>query len=150
MRLYEIIMAATPRGAAWWAGDISWNWAWVPAWSQIEVDVGIVAASLPSLSPLLKQLWSGFATDRPMTPSQLPTLLIPNIKFSQPDLSPWDVDIEVVKEKESGSWYNDARDSEDLDYEAFLYLASRIGVAAAVDECSAWERTGFHRGDSGG
>jgi hypothetical protein len=48
------------------------TWAWVPVWSQIEVDIGILAASLPSLSPLLKQAWMGSSTTRPSTPSQLP------------------------------------------------------------------------------
>lgn len=43
-------------------------------WSQIEVDVGIVAASLPSLSPLLKLVWTGFTPSRASTPSQVPTL----------------------------------------------------------------------------
>lgn len=37
------------------------NWAYVPLWSQIEVDVAIIAASLPSLSPLIKKVWIGFS-----------------------------------------------------------------------------------------
>lgn len=99
MRLYEIVMAGTSKGATWLEGDISWNWAWVPAWSQIEVDVGIVAASLPSLSPLLKRMWSGFAIDRPKTPSQMPTLLDSALKLAQPDdLSTWDGDCKDLNE----------------------------------------------------
>ena len=112
--------------------------------------MGIVAASLPSLSPLLKQVWSGFATDRPMTPSQLPTLLGADMKSSIPDLSPWIVEIKDTKDEECGTWYNDARDSEELDCEAFLRLASEMGVAAAVDTKSSIERQGFRRADSGG
>ena len=41
----------------------------MPVWSEIEVDVGIVMASLPSLSPLLRKMWSGFFTYR--TPTQI-------------------------------------------------------------------------------
>ena len=63
------------KGTTWQQADFSWGWAWVPVWSQIEVDVGIVAASLPSLSPLLKQAWLGLhAPTRASTPSQIRTL----------------------------------------------------------------------------
>ncbi|KAH7075991.1 hypothetical protein FB567DRAFT_563466 [Paraphoma chrysanthemicola] len=74
MRLCEIVMSGSPisKGKSWQEADSSWTWAWVPVWSQIEVDVGILAASLPSLSPLVKRLWSGFTTKRSSTPSQMP------------------------------------------------------------------------------
>lgn len=48
------------------------GWSWVPVWSQIEVDIGILAASLPSLSPLLKHVFHCPA--RATTPSEVPTL----------------------------------------------------------------------------
>jgi hypothetical protein len=50
----------------------------VPMWSQVEVDAGIVAASLPSLSPLLKRLWSDLVTPRPGSASGMVTLAQPN------------------------------------------------------------------------
>jgi hypothetical protein len=150
MRLYEIVMAATPKGGTWWAGDISWNWAWVPTWSQIEVDVGIVAASLPSLSPLLKHVWSGFATDRPMMPSQLPTLLAPDVKGPLQDLSPWSEEFGDTKEKELETWYNDARDSEDFDYEAFKGMKSSIEVVISRETEAPVGGAGSRRGLSGG
>jgi hypothetical protein len=52
--------------------DFSWGWSWVPVWSQIEVDIGILAASLPSLSPLLKQVFH--CPHRTATPSEVPTI----------------------------------------------------------------------------
>lgn len=58
-------------------GDPSWRWRWVPLWSQIEVDVGIIAACLPSLSPLFKQVWSGVSNSRTLSPSRIPTLIEP-------------------------------------------------------------------------
>ncbi|KAF2026933.1 hypothetical protein EK21DRAFT_102894 [Setomelanomma holmii] len=75
-RLCEIVMSGSPiaKGVSWQEADSSWTWAWVPVWSQIEVDIGIVAASLPSLSPLLKRVWTGFSIQKPSTPSQLPDL----------------------------------------------------------------------------
>ncbi|KAG9376759.1 hypothetical protein PtrSN002B_002376 [Pyrenophora tritici-repentis] len=75
MRLCEILMADGPRraGSSWQELDFSWGWAWVPVWSQLEVDIGIVAASLPCLSPLFKHVF--FSKDnRPSTPSKIPTL----------------------------------------------------------------------------
>jgi hypothetical protein len=38
----------------------------VPMWSQIEVDAGIVAASILTLRPLLKSLTSAYTTRRSM------------------------------------------------------------------------------------
>ncbi|KNG45362.1 hypothetical protein DDE82_002448 [Stemphylium lycopersici] len=74
MRLCEIVMAGRPisPGSSWQEADFSWGWAWVPVWSQIEVDVGILAASLPCLSPLLKQVFH--CPSRASTPSEVPTL----------------------------------------------------------------------------
>ncbi|USP77478.1 uncharacterized protein yc1106_04752 [Curvularia clavata] len=74
MRLCEIIMAGRPvkPGRDWQENDFSWGWAWVPVWSQIEVDVSILAASLPCLSPLFKHVFG--SPGRSETPSQIPTL----------------------------------------------------------------------------
>ncbi|KAI4956569.1 hypothetical protein J4E91_000781 [Alternaria rosae] len=74
MRLCEIVMSDSPvrPGSTWQEVDFSWGWSWVPVWSQIEVDIGILAASLPSLSPLLKHVFNCPA--RATTPSEVPTL----------------------------------------------------------------------------
>ncbi|KAL6150217.1 hypothetical protein ACJBU6_10525 [Exserohilum turcicum] len=74
MRLCEIIMAGRPvkPGSSWEETDFSWGWAWVPVWSQIEVDISILAASLPCLSPLFKHVFN--CPIRPETPSEIPTL----------------------------------------------------------------------------
>lgn len=79
LRLGEIILSGDSAvgGPDWKKSDATWyvdsenpsnfafcschNYrkrAWVPVWSQIEVNVGIVAASLPCLSPLFKQVFS--------------------------------------------------------------------------------------------
>jgi hypothetical protein len=130
MRLCEIIMSEAPSSSSstsWQASDFSWTWAWVPVWSQIEIDIAIVAASLPSLSPLLQKVWTGFhhTQGRASTPSQVPTL--PGYRESwrtpsKPSFSSspgayndevWDCDIEkmegfgvekrlTVREKEMG------------------------------------------------
>ncbi|KAF2126217.1 hypothetical protein P153DRAFT_88100 [Dothidotthia symphoricarpi CBS 119687] len=61
MRLCEIVMSGSPlsAGVSWQEADTTWTWAWVPVWSQIEVDMGILAASLPSLNPLFRQVFAG-------------------------------------------------------------------------------------------
>ena len=61
-------------------GDPSWRWRWVPLWSQIEVCVGIIAASLPSLSPLLKQMWTDLAHPRTLSPTRNPTIREPGFR----------------------------------------------------------------------
>jgi hypothetical protein len=75
MRLCEVITSGSPKGTSWLVADSGWRWSMVPMWSQIEVDAGIVAASLPSLSPLLKRLWSDLVTHRP---SGIATFARPN------------------------------------------------------------------------
>ncbi|KAL1796731.1 hypothetical protein ACET3X_005271 [Alternaria dauci] len=74
MRLCEIVMSDSPirPGSTWQEVDFSWGWSWVPVWSQIEVDIGILAASLPSLSPLLKQVFN--CPHRTATLSEVPTI----------------------------------------------------------------------------
>lgn len=47
------------------------TWAWVPVWSQIEVDIGILTACLPCLSPLLRLFWSEVSVHRSMTQSMV-------------------------------------------------------------------------------
>ncbi|PSN73973.1 hypothetical protein BS50DRAFT_469916, partial [Corynespora cassiicola Philippines] len=69
MRLCDIALTPIREHVSWREADTSWQWSWVPVWSEIEVDVGIVMASLPSLSPLLRKMWSGFFTYR--TPTQI-------------------------------------------------------------------------------
>ncbi|KAF2187466.1 hypothetical protein K469DRAFT_570023, partial [Zopfia rhizophila CBS 207.26] len=76
-RLSVVLISAVGKGETWLNADTSWKWAYVPLWSQIEVDVGIMAASLPSLTPLLKQMWSGFIRYKSMTPSRIRTLTRP-------------------------------------------------------------------------
>jgi hypothetical protein len=89
MRLCEIVMSgnAIQTGMAWQQADSSWyvfpylvlptpsnirrTWAWVPVWSQIEVDIGIVTACLPCLSPLLRLVWGEVSAPRTMTPSMV-------------------------------------------------------------------------------
>ncbi|KAF2686297.1 hypothetical protein K458DRAFT_298376 [Lentithecium fluviatile CBS 122367] len=147
MRLCEIVMAVRPTGATWLEGDSSWNWAWVTVWSQIEVDVSIVAASLPSLSPLLKQLWSGFAMERPLTPSQISTLLGPESKRFPTITKPPALSVERSKGRKCSTFFDDARE-EDRDREVILGSVSGIGVAITVDMKASSERPGFQRVDS--
>ncbi|XPT03226.1 hypothetical protein M3J09_012327 [Ascochyta lentis] len=73
MRLCEIVMSgnAIQTGTGWQQANSSWTWAWVPVWSQIEVDIGILTACLPCLSPLLRLVWSEVSVTRTMTPSMV-------------------------------------------------------------------------------
>ncbi|KAJ8107852.1 hypothetical protein OPT61_g8579 [Boeremia exigua] len=73
MRLCEIVMSDTniTEGTSWQKADTSWTWAWVPVWSQIEVDVGIITACLPCLSPILRFVWSEVHAPRTVTPSMV-------------------------------------------------------------------------------
>lgn len=89
-------------------------WAWVPIWSQIEVDVGIVVASLPSLNPLLKQVWKGSSKKRSLTPSQLPDF--PEYQQGwNPGGSPSapDFDVEKSRNHSATSFYDESSDTED-------------------------------------
>lgn len=131
MRMCEIIMAGSPTslGSSWQEADSSWyessartswssligtvrTWAWVPVWSQIEVDVGIVAASLPSLSPLLKQVWTVFpTTGRSSTPSQLPDF--PQYRDSlirEPLSKEMVIDVEKSMKVSEAGYYNELSD----------------------------------------
>ncbi|KAJ4313081.1 hypothetical protein N0V94_007115 [Neodidymelliopsis sp. IMI 364377] len=73
MRLCEIVMSGNSiqEGMSWQQADSSWTWAWIPVWSQIEVDIGILTACLPCLSPLLRLMWSEVSVTRTMTPSMV-------------------------------------------------------------------------------
>jgi hypothetical protein len=87
-------------------------WSWVPVWSQIEVDVGIVVASLPSLHPLVQQVWKGFSTTRRLTPSQLPDFpeyRQSGITFVSSDA----VDMEKSLKANEVTFYDEASDAED-------------------------------------
>ncbi|KAH8719303.1 hypothetical protein GQ44DRAFT_687868 [Phaeosphaeriaceae sp. PMI808] len=116
MRLCEIAMAGSPVSIdmSWQKGDSSWMWAWVPIWSQIEVDVGIFAASLPSLHPLVNHVWKGFSTCGPPKPPHLPDFVDYHESWKTGRLSDNDEFLGDEKPKGSGtSFYNDASDSED-------------------------------------
>ncbi|KAJ4984115.1 L-fucose permease [Stagonosporopsis vannaccii] len=84
MRLCEIVMSghAVQSGMSWQQADSSWTWAWVPVWSQIEVDIGILTACLPCLSPLLRLFWTEVRAPRNMTPSMVE---LPKYSGSFPD-----------------------------------------------------------------
>ncbi|KAH7346953.1 hypothetical protein BKA66DRAFT_433216 [Pyrenochaeta sp. MPI-SDFR-AT-0127] len=128
MRFCEIIMSGpiVSKDMSWQQSDSSWTWAWVPVWSQIEVDVGIIAASLPCLSPLLKLVCSGLSIARPVTPSQVPTL--PGYRGSwgeEKNMSAnSELDVEKTSKPEGTSYFNDAWDLEEAVY---------IGVAKTAD-----------------
>jgi hypothetical protein len=79
------------------------NWAWVPVWSQIEVDIGIVTACLPCLSPLLRLVWTGVSP--PMSPrAQTPSMMY------LPGMSSWDSDDEKDGwENEKEEWERDEK-----------------------------------------
>jgi hypothetical protein len=85
-----------------------------------------------------------------MMPSQLPTLLAPDVKGPLQDLSPWSEEFGDTKEKELETWYNDARDSEDFDYEAFKGMKSSIGVVISRETEAPVGGAGSRRGLSGG
>lgn len=99
----------------------------MPVWSQIEVDVSIVAASLPSLSPLLKRVWSGFATERSMTPSQIPTLTEPLESRGLQPLPNHSAGSMGLKEAKRLTFFDDRRESdEELDCERPPSSSSRV------------------------
>ncbi|KAH3911995.1 hypothetical protein HBI56_174850 [Parastagonospora nodorum] len=116
MRLCEIAMSGSPTSTSmsWQDGDSSWTWAWVPIWSQIEVDIGIVVASLPSLNPLLKHVWAPPSMRRSATPSELPDF--PEYQKSWDERkSPSDTefDVEGSLKSDSETFYEESSDDED-------------------------------------
>ncbi|OAL48471.1 hypothetical protein IQ07DRAFT_622898 [Pyrenochaeta sp. DS3sAY3a] len=125
MRLCEIIMSGSTvsPGQTWQDVDSSWTWAWVPVWSQIEVDVGIIAASLPCLSPLLKLAWSGFSTPRAGTPSQVPTIPGYRGSWAASNMSKnSEFDVEKMEKLEENGYFDNAPEAE-----------NQIGVAKTAD-----------------
>lgn len=83
-------------------------------WSQIEVDIGILAASLPCLSPLLKLVWSGFSTIRAGTPSQVPTIPGYRGSWEEKDYSKNSVsDVEKSPRLGATGYYDDAWDMQE-------------------------------------
>ncbi|KAJ4294053.1 hypothetical protein N0V90_007742 [Kalmusia sp. IMI 367209] len=149
IRLCYITMAVETKDTSRPYGDTSWRWSWIPVWSQIEVDVGIVAASLPSLSPLLKQVWSGFVPSRTGSPSQIPTLVRSGFKSRRGEVQLQQLpststlptkSISSVGEADNAkrlTFFDDSRNSEDdeVDCEAFPdpYGSTQIGVAQTVN-----------------
>jgi len=148
MRLCEILMADGPRkpGSSWQELDFSWyvllqtththilslssnrstnnhqrGWAWVPVWSQLEVDIGIVAATLPCLSPLFKQVF--FSNNRACTPSKIPTLPGYDKSWRSKELVSDDDDDSIL---EKGDWRSAAVGKE-VDVEK--------GFTVTVTEC---------------
>ncbi|CAI6337644.1 unnamed protein product [Periconia digitata] len=135
IRLTEIVMVSNMESLPYLADDPSWRWAWVPVWGQIEVDVGIVAASLPSLSPLLKKFWCGVSTQMYtgggpqytrslVEPLESRTLQAPSSTRSASTLANTEAkNRESVQSQDS---------SECLDLEAFPSTPSTIVVGEAV------------------
>jgi hypothetical protein len=144
IRLCEILMSGksiTP-GMQWQQVDSSWfvspippltnpqtnvlrNWAWVPVWSQIEVDIGIVTACLPCLSPLLRLVWTGVSP--PMSPrAQTPSMMY------LPGMSSWDSDDEKDGwEYEKEEWKRDEKRGWDECHDTKEQTA--VGVAVVDD-----------------
>jgi hypothetical protein len=132
MRLCEIVMAGNPivMGKTWQEDDTSWyennacllletlltivhrTWAWIPVWSHIEVEVGIIVASLPSLNPLVKQICAGTSTRRSLTPSELPDFPDYQANWTPTKLSS-DVDSDGEKSHKGTSFYDESSDFED-------------------------------------
>jgi hypothetical protein len=88
------------------------KWAWVPIWSHIEVEVGILVASLPSLNPLVKQMWASTSMRRSLTPSELPDFPDYQADWSTKNLSS-DVDSDGEKSHKETSFYDESSDFED-------------------------------------
>ncbi|KAF1964478.1 hypothetical protein BU23DRAFT_575648 [Bimuria novae-zelandiae CBS 107.79] len=151
IRLCHLVMAVRSTVKPHPYGDPSWKRRWIPLWSQIEIDVGIVAASLPSLNPLLKQMWSGFAHTGSILPSRIPSLIesgtrnlgrdapsfqkLPSIISSLPKRS-----VSTLGELDHGkrlTWYDDARNSEDREDGCKIFPGpfdtTQMGVARTVD-----------------
>ncbi|KAF2996083.1 hypothetical protein E8E13_004551 [Curvularia kusanoi] len=103
MRLCEIVMAgnAVQSGMNWQRADSSWTWAWVPVWSQIEVDIGILTACLPCLSPLLRLAWSEVSASRGTTTPSMVSL--PKYSGSWGSVDTAEGDAGKVVEKGSGT-----------------------------------------------
>ena len=100
----------------------------MPIWSQIEVDMGIVVASLPSLNPLLKHVWAPPSMRRSATPSELPDF--PEYQKSCDERkSPSDMEFDV-----EGSLKSDPRNSygESSDDEDDLGAAKSGGLSKAL------------------
>jgi len=141
MRLCEIVMSGSPeiKGTTWKMADSSWyvacssaitsalltayirTWAWVPVWSQIEIDMGILAASLPSLSPLLIRMCAGFAMADPLTPSQLPDFPVREKDWIEDSKSSF-TDVEKSMKADELSLCDDLSDVEE-----------EVGVAQTAD-----------------
>lgn len=147
LRLCFIAMVALETKGVDPYGDTSWTWSWIPLWSQIEVQVGIVAASLPSLSPLLKQAWWGFTFPRSLSSSRTRTLTKVEVKGCNGEVHlhelPSTSTLAAKSVSSTGKLNNprpaspcDSNSSEDeIDCETFPdpYGSTQIGVAKTVN-----------------
>lgn len=136
MRLCEIVMAGSPvqAGVSWQRADSSWTWAWVPVWSQIEVDIGIVTACLPCLSPLLRLAWSEVGVkSRTMTPSMV---TLPKYSGSWGSVDTATGEVEKVDEKEGDG---DVDMGVRVDQKALPALPKYVEKVGAAKESSYYE-----------
>jgi hypothetical protein len=106
----------------------------VPIWSQIEVDIGIVVASLPSLNPLLKRMWTGTSKKRSLTPSQLPDF--PEYQECWSLQGPPSSDIEKSRKASEVSFYDDTSDVDD-EIDIAKMAAARMAVARHSTEANS-------------
>jgi hypothetical protein len=159
MRLCEIVMSGSPvtDGKSWQDGDSSWydnnagayspgdkltrncrTWAWVPIWGQIEVDIGIVVASLPSLNPLMKKFWGGASKKRSLTPSQLPDF--PEYQECWSLQEPSSPDLEKSFKASEISFYDETSDVED-EIDVAKTTAARMAAARPSTEAKSPQRS---------
>jgi hypothetical protein len=84
----------------------------VPVWSQIEVDIGILTACLPCLSPLLRLFFHSTHQQRTMTPSMV---TLPKYAGSRSWGSMDSQESADAKEKEAADAHADERRETDRD-----------------------------------
>jgi hypothetical protein len=116
--------------------DLDRRWSFVPLWSQVEVNVGIVAASLPSLSPLLKRVWSGFAPNRTTTPSCVRTLSQPTGNWDEQTFTDYPGQPSARKSNDlKGTTFYDDDEEESGSNRAMkrTSVTSQVGVAVTAD-----------------
>lgn len=120
----------------------------MPLWSQVEVGAGIIAASLPSLSPLVKHLWDSFVTGKDTTPSYIHarTKSIDSsgakniLSHTQRDMNEGDAKGKTL--------FYDACEGEDVDEEVSRSKPEgHIGLAFTADRKVVVERQDSPRGE---
>jgi hypothetical protein len=146
MRLITVIVASAPHGKTWLESDTSWRWGWVPVWAQIEVDVSIVAASLPSLSLLIKKVWYGFSARTMRTPSHpFPVVeLVEPADWTSPTLRiPSTASAKDQTDKNRRSISKTLASSEEvIDIESYPSTVAFVGIAETAETVDA--RTVVH------